>query len=171
MRGVVGEINSTVLLSFNLSFIDGPALSHKQILLKGSGVVQKGYFMSLDSDEVASGVCLEYVDYLNRVTIRLDENKAYPRVKIFTSLPNPDKLEVSEFFIEGYFAFHIVNIPSQKKSVAGETINKAIEAGKKINILDRLYIQRIGDPLVLTSVIETDIGNIIQYRSISNIEI
>ncbi len=171
MRGVVGEINSSILLSFNLAFTDGPTLSAKMPLIKNSNAPQKGYFMSLDGEDYASSIILEFADYLNKVTIRLTENRAYPLVKIYTSLPTPDTYNVSEFFITGHFEFNMINVPSQKKSVPGKAVNDFMAAKKRINLLDKLYIQRIGDPLIFSSVIETDLGSIIQYRSSPNIEI
>jgi hypothetical protein len=169
MRGLCGQVNDQYYLDFHVKS-DGVKLSHPKEIVRGAKNLTRGQFFNIEEQELDSTALIEYVDFINRVELSLSENKAFPKARVFVKLANPDRFHVSEFFVTGYFDFKEINVVSKKKVISGKLINESVLT-KKINIVDRLFIEKIGEPLVKVSMIQTSFGEIQQLRNRSNIEI
>ena len=174
MRGVVGEINDSCYMQF-LADVQGVSdcWNEDKTIVKGSSSYSKGKFKSTKgSIDIPERCYVNYKDVVNSVQIILVESKLAPKSKIKVNLPTPDKYNVSEFFVEGYFDIERVNVLSQSKSVNGlEKIMPALKQGNRINLMDKIFIEKTGDPILKVDTIETPFGSIVQIKNRSNIEI
>jgi hypothetical protein len=166
--GVEGLVNESVYISF---CVDGGNRDTSRPIIRGSNALDKGFIRSIPEQDTNCVLSLQFLDLIHDVNIRFTENQTYPNCKIYLKLPRPERYEVSEFFLVGYFEFANSNIFSHRKTISGESLNKAILAGKKVNIFNSLYIEKIGEPAVKTTILRTSLGDIKQLRSSSLIEL
>lgn len=175
MRAVCGEVNDSCYIHFGVE-IQGVQSTDMwtgdKTLVRGSSAIQKGKFKSTSGDIfLTEKAFVNYKDLLNTIQIIVTESKLAPLSRIRIGLPNSDKYNVSEFFIKGHLEIEAINVISRKKTVPGEPVMKQLRDGKKINLLDKLFIEKMGEPLLVMASLETGIGTIQQIKTYSNIEI
>lgn len=175
MRGVIGEVNDSCYMQFGVEVqgVRSDDIWGKEMtLLKGSTSLAKGKFRSNKDDfAVPEKVFINYKDVVNNVQIILVENKLSPLSRVKVNLPKPEKYNVSDFFLSGYFDVEQINVISMQKTVPGAPLMKELIAGKKVNLLDRVFIEKMGEPLVRMDVVSTSLGEIRLIRNAVNIEI
>lgn len=176
MRAVCGDINDSCFASFTVEIQGTTAKdmwSGDKTLVRGSTSNAKGKFRSI-SEEYSLGENKAYINYkdmVNNIQIIVTESKLAPLSKIRIGLPNPEKYVVSEFYVKGYFNIERVNVISLSKSLPGDGLMTQLSQGKKLNILDKIYIEKLGDPTLIIDTIETKFGAIQQIRNAQNLEI
>lgn len=178
MKSINGVLQSPVYLNFMITTLESDFdssiqdWSPKCDLQRGTAQF-KGWFKATKGAEIKfSGIEVEYKDIVDKIVFSLYENNTYPLIKLSVPLMQPEKLTVTEFFILGHFCFKTVNVISKHKIIDGLLINKELEKGKKINVLGKLIIERMGDPLAIEKRISTSEGDIVQLKTKpSNIEI
>lgn len=175
MRAVVGTLNDSCYLNFEVTPTEQADYTGiwgtPKYLIRGSQSFVKGTFMSTTSDTNLTHALLKYQDFVNHIEITFRETKLAPYVVIRTGLPNPDKYNVSEFFVKGHLEIEKINIVSRKKTVSGVDVMKMLRAGKKINMLDKLMLVKTGEPLVNIEYVETELGVIQQIKHRVNLDI
>jgi hypothetical protein len=177
MKAVCGEVNDGVFISFSASLdIDEKGLkpfTNKKEIVRASTTTQKGFFVATTGDEVFIDheSSVQYKDIMNHCNIHFEENKTFPLVKLCVPIPNKDKYNISEFLIIGHFCFTRIDVVSAKKTIPGETLNRNLQEGKKIEIFNRVFIEKTGEPLVFLDKVDTSIGEIQQFKPKVNLEI
>lgn len=175
MRALIGDINDSCYMQFNVE-LQGMSTSGvwtgEKAIVKGSTALAKGRFRATTEDTaINEDVYVNYKDILNNVQIVLCESKLAPLSRIKVNLPNPEKYNVPEFFVTGHFEIKHINVLNLKKTVQGGPIMKELAAGKKVNLLNKVFMEKMGEPLLILDTVETSIGSIQQIRNKSTIEI
>lgn len=182
LRGVTGEINSEIILSFDvgfeladsedadLSFMDP---DQKKPILKSSKTLEKGFFFVFNQEEDNDNIKfeVEFKDAVNTITVCLTKSLTSPLLKISTAIPNPGNYLVSELFLEGYFEITKVSIVPMNKTIKGTDLKEKLKDGKLVKIADKLCMQEIGPPKIKVSAIKTEHGVIEMARVALDVEI
>lgn len=172
MRGVVGTINDGVYCSVTVDFNGVDNWTDNKSLLKNRRETHLGSFRSLTKDTPTNGkVYLNYTDFTNKIQIILTEEDTSPRVRISINLPNPDKYNVSSFFVSGHFNIQGVNVISANRVFTGPQLNDPLKSRKDIKLLDKILFTWEEDPKVRLIETETPFGNIVSVNSPTYLEI
>lgn len=177
MRALCGEVNDSCYLSFNVDLQGEVTDDHTGLwtipkqLVRGSQAFQKGTFRSTPNDAKIDKATLTYRDVVNTIEVFFSESKLAPLSKIRIGLPKPDKYEVSEFFVKGHLQIDRINLVTRQKTIQGEPVMKLLRDGKKINIIDKLSIEKLGESILRIEEFVTELGTIQQIKNRSNLEI
>jgi hypothetical protein len=170
VEGVIGKLNESDNVTFTvilpeIDHIDG---SRKFPIVKNSKSHEKGSALPF-VDTKYSNAHVQYNDLKSDIFMEVTKKDTCPLVKIFCKLPNPEKLEVSEFFFKGHLSIDKVNL--NKRTLDTKVLYDKLETNKAVAIDNKIFIEIIGPPLVKEDKIETEFGAIHRIRNQLDVEI
>lgn len=161
MRGVVGEYK-TNYVSFTITGLEYP-YSELSIVNGSQHSDPRGYYIGFNQKEILEGK-LTYRDLISTIHVSFKKDLASPKVRIYCGITNGQNLQVPEFFIEDYLTIREITNTGEKLTLEGDKLNKALLLGKSINVNKRLFFEKVDDPLVVTIVKDTPIGEIRSFK-------
>ncbi len=188
-QGVSGEINSEIIMSFDIGFelpnpdnLDPSKVSgdisfidprQKAPILKGSKSMEKGAALPFTQLEDRDNVRFEvkFKDAVNTIDVFLNKSLSSNMLKISAAIPSPEKYTISEFFFTGYFEIEKVTISNLAKTITGKSLEEKLKDNKVVKIADKLALQYVGPPMIKVDGISTDHGVIEMIRTKLDIEI
>lgn len=169
MKALTGLLNQGTYVSFELKTRgDKTKVKGPKNLVKGTSTTSLGYFNTISSINTEE-MFLTYTDVSKAIRVVGVEDKRYPKVKIYTKLPQPDKLHVSEFFLEGHFRINTIIIGDKK--IPGEKVYSLLEDNNAMIIGSKLAMKKVGEPAIIMRSLETSYGNVEYIKPTRTLEI
>ena len=170
MEGILGYLNNGITLDFGIHVDDDTnyEISKRQNLIKGSSSIEKGGLLSF-TDDKNSKAKIEFKDLMSHIIVDCDVLPTNSLVKLSCKIPNSEIMQVSEFYVQGYFQLDKVTV--NKRSIKGEEVQKKLIDAKKLLLDKKVLVEIKGPPLIKQEFIQTAHGMVARVRPKLEVEI